>query len=213
MFWAVGGPGRTVPVRTSTCADAGGEGRCGSSVLRTEPRPSSVVAVHAQTPACSIDLSPAVELLRSCGWQGTEMLLCLQIRLNDDLSLNEVAARLRLSLPATKTRLLRAKRRVIASAAARLLPAVRAGGKNEGSHWFSRLRRSVFNRLFGSVPCRECSRKSQQLPRENNRCNPAYFRITAAWCGFDNFSALSLCKRKHRQYLRVMSLAHPQLWT
>jgi RNA polymerase sigma-70 factor (ECF subfamily) len=47
------------------------------------------------------------------------MLYCLQIRLNDDLSLNEVAARLRLSLPATKTRLLRAKRRVIASAAAR----------------------------------------------------------------------------------------------
>jgi RNA polymerase sigma-70 factor (ECF subfamily) len=55
----------------------------------------------------------------------------LQIRLNDDLSLNEVAARLHLSLPATKTRLLRAKRRVIASAAARLLPAVRAGGKSE----------------------------------------------------------------------------------
>ena len=55
----------------------------------------------------------------------------LQIRLNDDLSLNEIATRLHLSLPATKTRLLRAKRLVIAGAAARLTPAVRANGKTQ----------------------------------------------------------------------------------
>ena len=55
----------------------------------------------------------------------------LQIRLNDDLSLNEIATRLHLSLPAAKTRLLRAKRLVIAGAAARLTPAVRANGKTQ----------------------------------------------------------------------------------
>jgi RNA polymerase sigma-70 factor, ECF subfamily len=55
----------------------------------------------------------------------------LEIRLNDDLSLNEIATRLHLSLPATKTRLLRAKRLVIAGAAARLTPAVRANGKTQ----------------------------------------------------------------------------------
>jgi len=55
----------------------------------------------------------------------------LQIRLNDDLSLNEIATRLHISLPAAKTRLLRAKRLVIAGAAARLTPAVRANGKTQ----------------------------------------------------------------------------------
>ncbi|MBB5330344.1 sigma-70 family RNA polymerase sigma factor [Tunturiibacter gelidoferens] len=53
----------------------------------------------------------------------------LQIRLSDDLSLNEIANRLHLSLPATKTRLLRAKRLVIAKAAARLTPSVRTNGE------------------------------------------------------------------------------------
>jgi RNA polymerase sigma-70 factor (ECF subfamily) len=46
----------------------------------------------------------------------------LQVRCNDDLSLRELAARLHLSLPATKTRLLRAKRYVIARAGAHLIP-------------------------------------------------------------------------------------------
>jgi RNA polymerase sigma-70 factor (ECF subfamily) len=53
----------------------------------------------------------------------------LQIRLSDDLSLNEIANRLHLSLPATKTRLLRAKRLVIAKAAARLTPSIRRNGE------------------------------------------------------------------------------------
>jgi RNA polymerase sigma-70 factor (ECF subfamily) len=55
----------------------------------------------------------------------------LQIRLNDELPLNEIATRLHLSLPATKTRLLRAKRLVISEATARLAPAVRADGKTQ----------------------------------------------------------------------------------
>jgi RNA polymerase sigma-70 factor, ECF subfamily len=55
----------------------------------------------------------------------------LQIRLNDDSSLNEIATRLHLSLPATKTRLLRAKRLVIAKATARLTPFVRTNGKTQ----------------------------------------------------------------------------------
>jgi RNA polymerase sigma-70 factor (ECF subfamily) len=55
----------------------------------------------------------------------------LQIRLNDDLSLNEIATRLHLSLPATKTRLLRAKRRVIAEATARLMPTICANGRTQ----------------------------------------------------------------------------------
>jgi RNA polymerase sigma-70 factor (ECF subfamily) len=53
----------------------------------------------------------------------------LQIRLDEDLSINELATRLHLSLPATKTRLLRAKRRVIASASVRLLPSVCVDGE------------------------------------------------------------------------------------
>ena len=53
----------------------------------------------------------------------------LQIRLNEDLPMNELATRLHLSLPATKTRLLRAKRRVIASASVRLLPCVGTTGE------------------------------------------------------------------------------------
>jgi RNA polymerase sigma-70 factor, ECF subfamily len=55
----------------------------------------------------------------------------LQIRLNDDLSLNEIATRLHLSLPATKTRLLRAKRLVIAKATARLAPSLLTNAKTE----------------------------------------------------------------------------------
>ena len=55
----------------------------------------------------------------------------LQIRLNDDLSVNEIATRLHLSLPATKTRLLRAKRLVIAEATARLMPTICANGKTQ----------------------------------------------------------------------------------
>jgi RNA polymerase sigma-70 factor (ECF subfamily) len=55
----------------------------------------------------------------------------LQIRLNDELPLNEIATRLHLSLPATKTRLLRAKRLVISEATARLTPAVRANEKTQ----------------------------------------------------------------------------------
>ena len=55
----------------------------------------------------------------------------LQIRLNDDLSLKEIATRLHLSLPATKTRLLRAKRLVIAEATARLMPTICANGKTQ----------------------------------------------------------------------------------
>jgi len=55
----------------------------------------------------------------------------LQIRLNDDLSLNEIATRLHLSLPATKTRLLRAKRLVIAEATARLMPTICANRKTQ----------------------------------------------------------------------------------
>jgi RNA polymerase sigma-70 factor (ECF subfamily) len=54
-----------------------------------------------------------------------------QIRLNDDLPLNEIATRLQLSLPATKARLSRARRRVLAKAAARLVPTVCADGKTE----------------------------------------------------------------------------------
>ena len=54
----------------------------------------------------------------------------LKLRLNDDLSLNELATRLHLSLAATKSRLLRAKRLVITSAAVRLTPTVCTGGKD-----------------------------------------------------------------------------------
>ena len=55
----------------------------------------------------------------------------LQMRLNEDLSINQLATRLHLSLPATKTRLLRATRRVIASASIRLLPGVCADGETQ----------------------------------------------------------------------------------
>jgi RNA polymerase sigma-70 factor (ECF subfamily) len=46
----------------------------------------------------------------------------LQVRCSDDLPISEIAARLQLSLPATKTRLLRAKRNVVAKASTELLP-------------------------------------------------------------------------------------------
>jgi RNA polymerase sigma-70 factor (ECF subfamily) len=54
-----------------------------------------------------------------------------QIRLNDDLSLSEIAACLHLSLPATKTRFIESQRRVIAEAGARLMPHACADSKTE----------------------------------------------------------------------------------
>jgi RNA polymerase sigma-70 factor, ECF subfamily len=46
----------------------------------------------------------------------------LLVRCNDDASMNDIALRLHLSVPATKTRLLRARRAVIAEASSRLIP-------------------------------------------------------------------------------------------
>lgn len=46
----------------------------------------------------------------------------LEVRCNEELSVNEIATLLHLSLPATKTRLLRARNHVVALAGARLLP-------------------------------------------------------------------------------------------
>lgn len=46
----------------------------------------------------------------------------LLVSCNDDASMNDIAARLKLSVPAAKTRLLRARRAVIAEARSRLVP-------------------------------------------------------------------------------------------
>jgi RNA polymerase sigma-70 factor (ECF subfamily) len=87
----------------------------------TDPRPDPLSVIHAKE---------EYEVLRhaidSLPWILKES---LQIRLNEDLSLNDLATRLHLSLPATKTRLLRAKRHVIASASIRLQPRVGKGGE------------------------------------------------------------------------------------
>jgi RNA polymerase sigma-70 factor (ECF subfamily) len=88
------------------------------------------VADPRPDPLNTLRIKQEYEVLR-CAIDSLPLLLKegLQIRLNDDLSLNEIANRLHLSLPATKTRLLRAKRLVIAKAAARLTPPVRTNGE------------------------------------------------------------------------------------
>jgi RNA polymerase sigma-70 factor (ECF subfamily) len=53
----------------------------------------------------------------------------LQVRCKEDASISEIAERLHLSLPATKTRLLRARRYVIAETALRLMAGVQTNEK------------------------------------------------------------------------------------
>jgi len=88
------------------------------------------VADPRPDPLNTLRIKQEYEVLR-CAVDSLPLLLKegLQIRLSDDLSLNEIANRLHLSLPATKTRLLRAKRLVIARAVARLTPSVRTNGE------------------------------------------------------------------------------------
>ena len=84
------------------------------SVADPRPDPLSVVRAKEEYEVLRDAIDSLPHLLKES----------LQIRLDEDLSMNELATRLHLSLPATKTRLLRAKRRVIASASVRLLPPV-----------------------------------------------------------------------------------------
>jgi hypothetical protein len=113
--------------------------------------------------------------------------------------------------------LLRAKRRVIAEAGTRLMPHACADSRPRTPHQSCRPSRSELNRLFGTVPQREYSKRSQQSPRENNRLYPAYFRVTTARRGSDNLFALCLYMRnitvcrKHRQHPGMMNSCHPRL--
>jgi RNA polymerase sigma-70 factor, ECF subfamily len=103
--------------------DVTGEPEKNELLLIADPRPGPLNLLRAKQE--SEVLRHAIDSL-PCSLKE-----CLQIRLNDDLSLNELATRLHLSLSATKTRLSRAKQLVIASAATRLMPTVCAGGKTE----------------------------------------------------------------------------------
>jgi RNA polymerase sigma-70 factor (ECF subfamily) len=61
----------------------------------------------------------------------------LEVRCNEDLPVVEIAERLQLTLPTTKTRLLRARRYVIAKASAQLLPNLRERGMAQGRDFTS----------------------------------------------------------------------------